>query len=92
MLLLTVRIFLIKASKNRKNIEFQIKVKENVTLNEYYPTTKFIFSVNENVYNSILNVIRIDLSKPMTKIEDLEFIISSENDKSSMNPSNFNDL
>lgn len=51
-----------------------------------------MFSLNENVYNSILNVIRIDLSKPMTKIEDLEFLISSENDKSSLNPSNFNDL
>jgi len=51
-----------------------------------------MFSINENVFNSILNVIRIDLSKPMTNIEDLEFIISSETEKSSLNPTNFNDL
>lgn len=51
-----------------------------------------MFSINENVFNSILNVIRIDLSKPMTNIEDLEFNINSETEKSSLNPTNFNDL
>lgn len=51
-----------------------------------------MFSINENVFNSILNVIRIDLSKPMTNIEDLEFLYCSETEKSSLNPTNFNDL